>query len=367
MTSTVSDVTSTPTAGAIATAAVWSGVTEGFSVDQVALPDLSAGEVLVRTELATICGSDLHTINGDRSTPLPTVLGHEAVGHIVATGGAVQDADGDSLAVGDRITWTIGTACGSCRRCLRGVPQKCLTVRKYGHEAMDDHWQLNGGFGSHVHLIAGTGLVRVPEVVTAPAAAPANCATATVTCAARRVELTADDVVVVLGCGMLGLTAVAYARDRGVEQVIASDVDPARRALALEFGATVACAPEDLAKTTAEHGADVIFELSGSSRAVQSALEVVDLGGRVALVGSVSPAPEVGFEPSGFVKNLTTVVGSHNYRVDDLAEAIDFLGRTSYQGQLAGLVSEPQPLADIVEAVALANTGATPRVAIHTH
>jgi threonine 3-dehydrogenase len=362
MTTTVNDVSSASTTRA--TAAVWSGTAEGFSVDALPLPELRPGEVLVRTELATICGSDLHTIYGDRPTPLPTVLGHEAIGHVVATGGDVVDSAGQPVGEGDRITWTIGTSCGSCRRCLRGLPQKCLTVRKYGHEAIDDHWKLNGGFGTHVHLVAGTGVVKLGDDLPATVATPANCATATVTCAARRVELVAEDIVVVLGCGMLGLTAVAYARDRGCSTVIACDVDPARRSLAERFGATITVEPQELAAVAAEYGADVVFELSGNNRAVHSAFEVVGLGGRIALVGSVSPAPEISFEPSGFVKNLTTVVGTHNYRLDDLAEAVDFLQRTSALRLFAELIPAPYPLHDIVEAVATANAGSAPRIAI---
>lgn len=364
MRTTGNDVTDGATDVESARVAVWSGVDQGFQVATVRLPELRAGEVLVRTELATICGSDLHTIRGDRDTPLPTVLGHEAIGHVVATRGEVVGPDGSPVVEGDRVTWTIGTSCGSCRRCTRGIPQKCHTVRKYGHEAMDDHWRLNGGFGDHVHLIAGTGIVRLPADLPAPVATPANCATATVTCAARRVDLQGDDTVVVLGCGMLGLTAVNYARDRGVQTVIATDVDPGRRDLAQAFGASVAVAPEELGDATRQHGADVVLELSGSSQAVQSAFEVVGVGGRIALVGSVSPAPEASFEPSRYVKNLTTVVGSHNYRVDDLVEAVDFLRRTPDQQLFADLVPEPYPLEDLVAAVAVANTGQAPRVAL---
>ncbi|WP_375003298.1 zinc-binding dehydrogenase [Aeromicrobium sp. CTD01-1L150] len=345
-------------------AAVWSGLDEGFGLAPLPLPRLRDGEVLVEIELSTICGSDLHTINGDRPTPLPTVLGHEAIGSVIDTGGTVDASDGVPLTRGDRVTWTIGTSCGECRRCTHGIPQKCVKVRKYGHEAMDDHWRFNGGFGSHCHLIAGTGVVRIPSDLSAAAVTPANCATATVTCAARRVAMTHEDVVVVIGCGMLGLTAVAYAKDRGVETVIASDVDPERRELARQFGATVTVGPDGLGAAVAECGADVVLELSGNSGAVQSALDLIDMGGRVALVGSVSPAPEVSFEPSGFVKNLTTVVGSHNYRLDDLVEAIDFLRRTPAQQLLADLVPPPRGLDDIVGAVAAANSGAAPRIAI---
>ncbi|WP_433259519.1 zinc-binding dehydrogenase (plasmid) [Streptosporangium sp. CA-135522] len=328
------------------------------------LPRLLPGEVLVRVELATICGSDLHTIAGDRLTPLPTVLGHEAVGIIQAVGSTARTAHGQPLLPGQRITWTIGTFCGSCRRCRRGIPQKCENVRKYGHEAITDHWRLNGGLATHCHLLAGTGLVAVPASLPPEVAAPANCATATVVCAARRAELKADDSVVVIGCGMLGLTAVAYAHDLGVEHIIACDIDGGRRALAQEFGATVACSPAALEAAVKDFGADVVFELSGNSRAVQSALDIVGLDGRVALVGSVSPGPKVSFEPNAFVRNLSRVIGSHNYTVHDLAEAVDFLMRTPKQDLFAALVPASFPLSDIDTAVATASTGAAPRIAV---
>lgn len=344
-------------------AAVWDGVDHGFTIRPQPRPALADGELLVDIELATICGSDLHTVNGDRPTPLPTVLGHEAVGRVVAANKA-STAEGRAVTVGDRVTWTIGTSCGSCRRCRRGLPQKCLQVRKYGHEAITDGWRLNGTFGSQIHLLAGTGVVGLPDDLGADVLAPANCATATVTSAARRIQLAADDAVVVLGCGMLGLTAVAYARDRGVGSVIACDVDPSRRQLAARFGATRTVAPSELAEAAAEDGADVIFELSGNSRSVRSAFDIIDLGGRIALVGSVSPAPEVSFEPSGYVKNLTTVVGCHNYRVDDLAEAVAFLTRTDRRAEFAALVSAPYQLSKINTAIEAARAGGHPRVAL---
>lgn len=347
-----------------ATAVVWHG--DGFAMESHRLPEPGPGEVLVEVRMSTICGSDLHTIAGHRATPVPTVLGHEIVGTVAATGGAVPDHRGAVLRPGDRVTWTIGTACRTCVRCTRGVPQKCLTVRKYGHEKMTGEWWLNGGFATHCHLPAGTGIVRVPDALSDEVATPANCATATVVCAARRAGLRAGDTVVVLGCGMLGLTAVAYAVDQGAAAVVACDLDEGRRSVALGFGATVACGPDDLAAAVADvsggFGADVVIEVSGSSSAVRSAFGLVGVDGRIALVGSVSPAPEVAFEPSAFVKNLSTVVGSHNYGVLDLAEAIDFLARAPQP--FADLVPTSYPLAEYTEAIADARTGRAPRIAI---
>ncbi|WP_406002164.1 zinc-binding dehydrogenase [Streptomyces sp. NBC_00829] len=346
-------------------AAVWSGPDSGFSLVSQPRPELAPGEVLVRVELATVCGSDVHTIAGDRPTPLPTVLGHEAVGVVEEVAGTVRLVDGRLVEPGQRVTWTIGTSCGSCRRCVRGVPQKCTGVRKYGHEAINDHWQLNGGFATHCHLVEGTGLVAVPEDVPAAVAAPANCATATVVCAARRAGLSAGDSVVVIGCGMLGLTAVAYARELGAEHIVACDLDEGRRQLALVFGATAVCSPAELPELAQQYGADIVIELSGNSRAVQTALDIVGLDGRVALVGSVSPGPTVSFEPNTFVRNLSHVIGSHNYTVNDLDEAVRFLTRTPAQGLFADLVPSPLPLTEIDAAVAAAREGTAPRIAVH--
>nr|WP_231850045.1 aminotransferase class V-fold PLP-dependent enzyme [Saccharopolyspora erythraea] len=357
-------------ASGTATGLLWHGADEGFALSSRPLPRLSGGEVLVRVRMATICGSDLHTIAGHRSTPVPTVLGHEVVGTVVETGGEVRSHAGEVLAPGDRVTWTIGTACGTCARCRGGVPQKCVAVRKYGHEAVTDRWALNGGFATHCHLLAGTGIVRVPEAMPDEVATPANCATATVVCAARRARLAAGDVVVVLGCGMLGLTAVAYARDRGAVAVVACDLDEARREAAREFGADAVCAPAELAEVlddvSAGGGADVVFEVSGNASAVRSAFGLVGIDGRIALVGSVSPSPEVHFEPSGFVRNLSTLVGSHNYGVGDLAEAVAFLDRVAGRRPFAGLVPVSYPLADYERAIADARGHAAPRVAITT-
>ncbi|MGW2539804.1 zinc-binding dehydrogenase [Kitasatospora sp. NPDC001574] len=344
-------------------AAVWSGPSRGFTLVPQPLPSLRPGEALVRIELATICGSDLHTIAGDRPTPLPTVLGHEAVGVIEDVAGPLHMIDGRPARPGQRVTWTIGTSCGSCRRCTRGVPQKCESVRKYGHEAITDHWRYNGGLATHCHLLPGTGLVPVPDELPAAVAAPANCATATVAAAARRVGLSPGDSVVVIGCGMLGLTAVALARELGVRRIVACDLDGNRRELALAFGATAACSPSRIAEHTRTHGADVVLELSGDSRAVQCALDIVGVDGRVALVGSVSPGPKVHFAPDTFVRNLSRLIGSHNYTVDDLAEAVRFLAVSAHQDLLAGLVSDPLPLTDI----AAARSGSALRVAVNPH
>ncbi len=349
-------------------AAVWKGLDEGFAVVDVALPSLADGEVLVKVSVATVCGSDVHTTAGDRATPIPTVLGHEAVGEVVAVGDGARTVSGRQPRPGQNVSWTIGTACGSCDRCRKGVPQKCHRLRKYGHERMTPGWNLNGGFATHCHLLAGTGIVELPDHLPDVVAAPANCATATIVCAMRRGGLDDGDSVVIQGCGMLGLTAIAYAKEAGAGRVIGCDVAESRRAAAREFGADAVSGPEDLDATVqtllGDSGADLVIEASGNSSAVQSSLPILGVNGRLVLVGSVSPAPEIAFEPSSFVRNLSSIVGTHNYSTDDLVEAVDFLSRRADLRKFTDLVPHTFSLDRIAEAMDKARSGGAPRVAV---
>jgi putative phosphonate catabolism associated alcohol dehydrogenase len=379
----------------------------GFRLVREPLPALGPGEALIEVELTTLCGSDLHTLAGHRSTPLPTVLGHEAIGRVVALGaerpgvehhpaldgvrspfarpggpgtgpgtaasgtGVPGAAGGDAppIAVGDRVTWTVAASCGACDRCLGGLEQKCRSLLKYGHEAVSEAWRLNGGLATHVHLLAGTMLARVPEALPAALLAPANCATATVAAAARRVGLSAGDAVVVVGCGLLGLTAVAYARWLGATSVVAVDVDAARRALALEFGADRVCAPSELAAAAGARGASVVLELSGHPTGVEQAVAVAEVGARVAFVGSVSEgATTVILDPAVIVRRMLSVVGSHNYGALDLFSAVDFLGWVGADPALTAAftaaVSPAFELAELPAALVAARGGRWARVAL---
>lgn len=351
-----------------ARAAVWHGTEDRFTLTEMSLPDLGDGEVLVRNRAATLCGSDLHTIAGERSTPLPTVLGHEMVGDVVAVGGGVTTLDGRPVEPGMRVTWSIGASCGSCVRCARGVPQKCLRLRKYGHEAIVDDWRLSGGLASHCHVVAGTALVEVPATVPDAVAAPANCATATVTCAARMLGVRAGETVVVQGCGMLGLTAVAYLASLDAGAVVACDVDPQRRALAERCGATAATAPDELRETvlslTGGEGADCAVDVSGSDAAVRGALDLLTVGGRLGLVGSVFPTPGIQLVPETLVRRLLTVTGVHNYAPEDLATAVAFLATDADHDVFASFVPDSFALRDVELAVEHATAKRPPRVAI---
>jgi putative phosphonate catabolism associated alcohol dehydrogenase len=290
-------------------AAIWSEA--GVLLRDVELPDPGHGELLVRVDLATVCGSDLHTVSGRRAAPSPSILGHEAVGRVVAAG---PDADRE---IGERVVWSVTAACGRCARCRRGFTAKCERVRKVGHEAFTGDWPLSGGYAEHILLPAGVGTVAVPDEVPDAVAAPAGCATATVMAALEAGGELSGRRVLVYGAGLLGVTAVAACSVRGASVQI-SDPHPERRELAVRFGA----GPDDGGPV------DIAFDFSGSSAAVDAALSRLDLGGKLVLAGSVAPAPSVSLDPEAVVRGWLTVTGVHNYELRHLTRAVEFLTAT---------------------------------------
>ncbi|GAA3850673.1 alcohol dehydrogenase catalytic domain-containing protein [Saccharothrix violaceirubra] len=335
----------------------WDGVGTPFALVTTPLSEPGPGEVLVRVDLATVCGSDLHTVHGRRPSPVPGVLGHEQVGTVLAVGDDVPACvDGTPVTTGLRVVWSVTASCGSCDRCARGMAQKCRVLRKYGHERWDADAPLTGGFASHCVLVPGTAVMPVPAHVPDEVAAPASCATATVAAVVAAAGPLAGRRVLVTGAGMLGVTAAAMASRSGAH-VVVLDPDPGRRAQAIRFGAaeTPEAAPvEDV---------DVALELSGRTEAAQACLGAVTIGGTVVLAGTVSPGAAIGLDPERVVRGLHTIVGVHNYRAADLRTAVDFLAAHD-DLPFAGLVSGRFALDRLDDAIAAARTSTAPRQAV---
>ena len=362
-----------------ATAMVWTG--EGHAHEAVAVPGvrLGPGDVLVEVELATVCGSDVHTVLGHHNAPAPLILGHEQVGRVIALGqGGAKTTDGHRVSLGERIVWSVSVPCGRCVRCRRGLGQKCINLQRYGHERMRRGWELSGGFATHTHVLAGTPMVAVPDDIPATVLAPASCATATVAAAIEAAaEITSLDgaVVVVTGAGMLGLTAAAMAADAGAHVVVSDPVDE-RRETAFAFGAeavadprVAADAPGGLATVITRAGGrdascTVGLDMSGSPAAVRTLLSTVDVGAVVVLVRSLLPSADLPLDPEQLVRRLLTVRGVHDYAPRHLEHATRFLVGSGVRYPFAEQVARILPLADVDEALALAASGVGPRVAV---
>lgn len=355
-------------------AAVFLGAGNELKIREFAIPTPEQGEVLVRIELTTLCGSDLHTVMGRRSEPTPSILGHEALGRIEQLGGdGLRDLRGNLLEVGDRITWGVAASCGACDRCQSGLSQKCRALFKYGHAEAAGSKALSGGLAELLLLRRGSKTLKLNSTLPLQVACPANCATATVAACFRQVDAVASKHVLIYGAGMLGLTAAAMASDKGAAQIVIVDTAPQRLHRATRFGATHALEwspdAQPLKELLHQSGCatefDVQLELSGSADACQTALQLAAIGGTIVFAGSVMPSPDLHFSPEHIVRNWLTIRGVHNYAPQDLDSGIEFLERTHMKFPFNELVERSFALADINTAMRWAIESHPIRMAIH--
>jgi putative phosphonate catabolism associated alcohol dehydrogenase len=335
-------------------------------------PEIRGAEILVRVGCCTLCSSDLHTHAGRRRIETPTVLGHEIVGRIEAFGPNSERHDfrGADLVVGNRVSWSVAASCGGCFFCAKQLPQKCETLFKYGHQTFDRGRPFTGGLADVVMLMPGSAIFRVPEILSDEVAASANCATATAAAALRAGGDVAGQNVLILGAGVLGLTACAMARAGGASSVIVSDPDAARRERARAFGATIVTSadPHDLADAvgigTLGRGADLVLELAGVADTVMAGLAHTCIGGTLILAGTVLPTPSIALDPEFVVRRLLTIRGVHNYAPRDLGTGLDFLAGPGQAFPLADLAARKFRLDNVEQAFHFAHDHGGMRVAV---
>lgn len=229
----------------------------------------------------------------------------------------------------------------------------------------------SGGLSEYCLLVDGTTVVKLPESLPDFVACPANCATATVAAAWRTAGGVEGKSVVVHGGGMLGLTMAAMARVEDAACIYVTDPVEERRRMALRFGATEALdadRPELVAQTiqraTQERGADVVFEMSGAATAVERSLDLLRVGGRLVLVGSVFPSRPISMSPERVVRHMIRMEGVHNYRPTDLVRAIGFLQSCHFQFPFQELVGAEYGLDEIDLAVSDALKSPSVRIAV---
>jgi propanol-preferring alcohol dehydrogenase len=318
-------------------AARFTGAGRPLSLDDVPVPDPGPDEVRVRVHAAGVCGTELHFVDGLYApSRTPMTLGHEAAGTVDAVGSAVT-----GWAEGDRVAVYYYLFCGSCRWCLRGRQNLCLTPRGVLAFAAD------GAFAEQL-VVPAHCLVRLPESVPFEQAAPLCCAGTTAVHALAEADVAPGEVVVVLGSGGVGLAVVQEARRRGAT-VVAVSRDAARRDAARAGGAALAVAPEEAAdavtRLSAGQGADVVVELAGVTATLDLATGVLGRRGRLVLVG-YSADPLV-VSPLAMVVAEQRVVASVGNTLAELETAVALAAA----GQLAPPVAATLPLTQVNEAL----------------
>jgi len=340
-------------------AAVYRAV-DDVQTEEIAVPEIGAGEVLVRIDTCGICGTDLKKIHtGSHSAP--RVFGHEMAGTIAKVGEGVR-----GFAVGDRVMAFHHIPCGHCFYCRKKTFAQCETYKKVGTTAGLGE-AAGGGFGQYIRVmdwivgdgITPAGLIRVPDDIPFEQAAfiePVN------TCfkAIRLLELEPDDTVLVIGQGSIGVLLAALARQTGAT-VLTSDMYPERHAIAAQYGldhpldargdVVAACKA-----MTEGRGADVALVAVGADALIATAMQAIRPGGRVMLFASTQHGTAA-FDPAAVCMDEKTLMGSYSASVEIQQEGIDlvFEGYRSGKLDLTKLISHRFGLADAAEAIDLAS------------
>lgn len=259
-----------------------------FVLEDVEKPTPTGNEVLIKVMACSVCGSDVHGMDGStgRRKP-PIIMGHEASGIIVGLGPDVKE-----YKEGDRVTFDSTIYCNECDMCKAGKVNLCKNRKVLGVSC--DEYKMNGAFAEYV-VIPEHVLYRLPDSVTYQQAAmvePLSVAYHGMT----RTQVKAGDTVMIVGIGTIGILALQIAKSMGAGKLIAVDVDDVRLQMASENGADLCvnsrkegALSEILSGTMDGDGVDVAVDCTGIQATFDLCLDASKLDGKVVLIGNVAP------------------------------------------------------------------------------
>jgi L-iditol 2-dehydrogenase len=330
-------------------AVVYRGVND-LRLEEVPVPEIGVGEILVGVHTCGICGTDLKKIaTGSHSAP--RVFGHETAGVVAKIGDGVR-----KFSVGERVVVFHHIPCRECYYCRHKTFAQCATYKKVGCTAGFE--ASGGGFAEYVRVmdwIVEKGTVRIPDGVSfeqACFAEPVN------TCikGIETLRLQPEETVLVIGQGPIGLILANLAKRAGT-RVITSDLYPARLTMAHGFGlnqtidASKVDAGEAVRGMTEGRGADAVILAVGGSGLIRPAMDATRPGGRVLLFAQTARG-EVTIDPAAVCVDEKALLGSYSASVELQEESVRFV--MNREMDLERLISHRFPLQSGVEALNLA-------------
>lgn len=270
------------------------------TVENIVVPDPGPGEAVVAVQACGVCHTDLHYREGGINDEFPFLLGHEAAGVVESVGEGVTE-----VAPGDFVVLNWRAVCGDCRACKRGRPQYCFsTFNAEQKMTLEDGTELSpalgiGAFAEKTLVAAGQCTKVDPEADPAAVGLLGCGVMAGIGAAINTGNVGRGDSVAVIGCGGVGIAAVAGARLAGAAKIIAIDLDPRKLEQATALGAThtVDASKDDVVTKVQEltdtFGADVVIEAVGRPETWEQAFYARDLAGTVVLVGVPTPDMKV--------------------------------------------------------------------------
>ena len=320
-------------------------------VESVPVPQIGEGEVLFRVAACGICGTDIKKIQHGFVKP-PQILGHELAGTVVEVGRGVT-----RFKPGDRVVSFHHIPCGDCFYCQRRLFSQCAGYKKVGLTAGFD--PNGGGFGQYVRAmpwVVGRGMLPLPPHATFEDATfiePVN------TClkAVRKARVAAEEKVLVMGQGPIGMLLMLLAKYEGAE-VFTSDPMPGRRAASERFGASKSFDPlkanllDAMRVRTGGRGADAVLVAVPNPSLVTEALALTRPGGRVLLFAHNDPVLKLEFPAAAVGIEEKEILGSYSASLDEQEES----ARLVFEQKLPvrELISDRFPLERIADAIELA-------------
>lgn len=331
-------------------AAVYRGVND-VRLEEVPVPAIGAGELLIKVHTCGICGTDLKKIaTGSHSAP--RIFGHETTGVVVAAG-----TDAQAFKIGDRVMVFHHIPCRDCYYCKHRVFAQCPTYKKVGATA--GYEPSGGGFAEYVRvmdwIVSRGGVVRIPDGVSFEQASfiePVN------TCmkGVETMRLVPGETVLVIGQGPIGIILSVLARRCGA-RVITSDLYPQRLTIAQTFGlnenidASTFDTVSKIKQMTEGRGADAVILAVAGNGLIRPAMEATRPGGRVLLFAQTQHG-EATIDPAGVCVDEKSLLGSYSASIDLQDESARFvLGR---EMDLERLISHRFPLTGSIDALHLA-------------
>ncbi len=313
-----------------------------LGVDSVDTPSPGRGEVLVRIHAAGVCGTDLHILDGMiKPDPYPMTVGHEAAGVVEATGEGVRLTAGTRVAVYNKLF------CGACAQCLVGRHNLC------DREPGQLGFNRDGGDADYV-VVPERNVVPVPDGVDLATAAVLTCAGMTAVHATKLSGLRIGDTAVVDGIGGVGVLVVQAARRAGARVIAVADT-PEKLALAKTHGAAGGVVltgadgyetlPAQVRELTDGRGADVFFELVGTSASMTAGVRSLAKGGRFVSTGYTDQALTI--HPIEFILSETSLVSTVAATLPDLEDAL----RLAEEGAMVVPIAGRYPLEGISDAL----------------
>jgi len=327
---------------------------ETLKYETVADPTIEdARDVIVKVDMAGICGSDLHPyLEREKGLDHGTVMGHEFVGEIVEAGGSVA-----GLSAGDQVFSPFTTNCGDCFYCRHGLTCRCTNGQLFGWR--EEGKGLHGGQAELVRVpLADATLMRVPEGITPEEALLMGDIFSTGFFCAEQASVGPEGTYVVVGCGPVGLMTVTAAMELGAERLFAVDLIPDRLAVAERFGATpIHLLNEDpvavVKEATDGRGADGVMEVVGSHPAMRLATDLLRPGGTISSIG-VHTEETIAFTPvEAYDKNITFKSGRCPARhyMERLVPVVQ-----ARRHDLTAIISHRMPLSEGVDAYEMFNS-----------